>query len=95
MDNYKFTKGKWKKKDTNNIKCNGALIACAYGFVVKEGKYEYTIETELNALLISKAPEMLEMLNKLLPFISSKEPNENKVLTNEIKQLIIQATELK
>lgn len=48
-------------------------------------------EAQANAILISKAPEMLEMLEKLHPIF--KELNVNP-LANEIEQLIKSCTEL-
>ena len=48
-------------------------------------------EMEANALLISKAPEMLDMLNKVVLKLKG---NGFPSLQNEIEQLIKEATEL-
>lgn len=89
MDNYKFTKGKWILEDGKEIMCNKNLISTAYGFMVKN-KYTVTEESRANALLISKAPEMLEMLEKARKALLMVDP-----LSDEIEQLIKEATELK
>jgi hypothetical protein len=61
---FKGTKGKWEIS-LNDIKANEQIIVTAYGFFVK-GKYTHTEETKANSLLISKAPEMLEMLKRIM-----------------------------
>lgn len=82
---FKGTKGKWFVKGDNNINVGKKLIACAYGFDIKK-KYVYTDETKANALLISKAPEMLEMLNGIF--------EKRLISIIEIKQLIEEATKI-
>jgi hypothetical protein len=74
-------KGKWHlSKDAfenNIISCDGFFLA--------------EVRNDKNALLISKAPEMLEMLNK----ISNMHPDSNPIsIIKECKQLIKEATEL-
>jgi hypothetical protein len=61
---FKGTKGKWEinPKASRNVRCNNLTIAnCSSG---QNGENE--IEEKANALLISKAPEVLEMLNELI-----------------------------
>lgn len=75
---FKGTKGKWVKRD-NAVVTDAKLIAdCSW--VSQDDKY--------NALLISKAPEMLEFIKKLV---------DGKYLDyheEEAKQLIKSATEI-
>lgn len=58
-----------------------------YKYVVSDIQ-ETVEEAEANALLISKAPEMLEMLNRILQI------NFNDEIQKEIKQLIKEATKI-
>ncbi len=108
MSKFKGTKGKWECKNVNSVMVNHELIASVYGVMVK-GKYTYTEEVKANALLISKALEMLEQhendlkeLQLLHDFIfneqgySIKNPNLvwiDNAIENK-KQLIKQATEI-
>jgi hypothetical protein len=64
MSEFKGTKGKWEinPKASRNVRCNNLTIAnCSSG---QNGENE--IEEKANALLISKAPEMLEILKELI-----------------------------
>lgn len=92
---FKGTKGKWELKDCTLLNPNRdskkgniwEIAQCYTGFNEKE-----TItQCKANALLISKAPEMFEMLKDILSGIRG----ENFEVTEyEIEQLIKQATEL-
>lgn len=100
MSGFKGTKGKWclakaEMKDNkiielvvtseNKIKLdNGLRIIASLGYFNSADEID-----EANALLISKAPEMLEMLDKLKDHFGLFP--ENRIA---IKQLIKQATEL-
>jgi hypothetical protein len=90
MSEFKGTKGKWtsfKPQDgngfvyVNNEYLTTGTIATCYG----DGE-----EPQANALLISKAPEMLEMLKELI--------SGNRLLLEtdykKIEQLIKEATQL-
>ena len=81
---FKGTKGRWyvskAYKTINDEKGFG---------IAQENGIRNSNEWDANALLISKAPEMLEMLKKIL-----KEDNLSKSEYYEIKQLIKEATEL-
>jgi hypothetical protein len=97
---FKGTKGKWEvfshesnglieRTDAFAVDCTDyyeeTLAICA---VWRDfGEYE---EAKANALLISKAPEMLEMLKKAERTLREVYECENE----EIKQLIKEATEL-
>ena len=94
----KFTKGKWRhSKEHECITTSergiveGSKVICG---ISKYPSFDYSgVEAEANALLISKAPEMFEMLEKW----SILNPEHYKDLAgfiNETKQLLKEATEL-
>lgn len=96
MNVFKGTKGKWAvRKDALTVVENEQM------FVVTETDYPNTSieEQHANALLISKAPEMLEMLQDVLSL--QKENYGNGINTHlklsakakEIEDLIKSATE--
>jgi hypothetical protein len=69
-------------------------ITSGYGYF--EGKYGFRLTgfcSKENALLISKAPDMLEMLEKLVNEIKSEYKSDNELL-EEARMLIKSATEL-
>lgn len=81
---FKGTKGKWEVEfDTENLI---KYVKSEHIYIAKVGFGNE--EKQANALLISKAPEMLDMLNYLYANDLLKD-NANKVL-----ELIKQATEL-
>lgn len=87
MSEFKGTKGKWVL--LTGYKSCGVSIGNR-STMVFSNDFD---EDKSNALLISKAPEMLEMLQKILEI--NKHHNFNGHLINEqIEQLIKQATEL-
>lgn len=82
MKNFKGTKGKWQVKVSNEYSGDYSIFT--------ENGSPNRIEDESNALLISKAPEMLEMLAYLF---------ENDYISNisnvkKVSKLIKEATEL-
>ena len=93
---FKGTKGKW---DTFNdrVEQKGQfedIVICRF-------EPRMSMQSQYNALLISKAPEMLEMLNKLVDeFDFSNHFNDEDFLEDyskrisDIKQLIKESTEL-
>lgn len=105
MSEFKGTKGKWKylhseSKDAWNV--IGAQLGSRYkiarcpylqniDFSIEYNEQEKT-EQKANALLISKAPEMLELLNKVKFYAEVHGMQSD--LYNEIEQLIKQATEI-
>ena len=95
MSEFKGTKGKWVVEKTHEKgkwiqNEDGGYCAVSAGSTLEESK--------ANALLISKAPEMLEMLNRVLndvDFSSTLWGNDaGIILSEEIEQLIKEATEL-
>jgi hypothetical protein len=87
---FKGTKGNWhvcKKNETILCK-NDYGVAQIHG-VINECDWKY------NALLISKAPEMLEMLIKLTDQIDNEHVSDWLLeLQDDAKELIKEATEL-
>ena len=94
MENMEFkgTKGKWVAEKSEVVRhASSASISpywkqiCSF---VPSGQ-----EAKANAQLISKAPEMLEMLEKVLDVIAPEFPDdEQSNLIVSIKQLIKEAT---
>jgi hypothetical protein len=95
MTEFKGTKGKWAVLQTDEVESHLDIainteredcVCWVYS------KFDYQdFNGKANALLISKAPEMLEMLEKLEPIFREL----NVVgLANEIEQLIKEATEI-
>ena len=86
MSEFKGSKGKWEVSidqfENNNIICDG--------FYLGESRNKY------DALLISKAPEMLEMLKEVIEFTKKVQAPSTfaLLLRQEIEQLIKSATEL-
>lgn len=92
MTNFKGTKGKWKLCKTYD-----EMDKPSFSLTSDEGKIAYCYNLQLccgvqeranaNALLISKAPEMLEMLEDIVKYGGVAN-------FDKIKQLIKEATEL-
>ena len=86
---FKGTKGKWvawlgDKQTTSSVKIGSMEIEL-------EIDYDNKLDEErANALLISKAPEMLEMLKEIHSFLSSG----TRINSDDIEQLIKEATEI-
>jgi hypothetical protein len=94
MSNFKGTKGKWDySKQTGNIgHCFQAQIwRQDTKSLVIINPTETEQEANSNALLISKAPEMLEMLEDIL---SGMRGENFEVTELEIEKLIKEATEV-
>ena len=94
---FKGTKGKWRKFQLPN---GNMKITCDDWREFAEIEFKHWQNTEerrkqclYNALLISKAPEMLEILNRIHYDISNRGCLNN-VGLNDIEQLIKEATEL-
>lgn len=80
---FKGTKGKWFTKlgeVYSELAEDDELICEFHNYSSKE--------VQANAILISKAPEMLEMLKKLV------DTYELLGMSNQVKQLIKEATEI-
>ena len=101
MDNYNFTKGKWRKFQLPN---GNMKITCDDWREFAEIEFKHWQNTEerrkqclYNALLISKAPEMLEMLQKIVLMTETCNgtfEDFRERYNTETKQLIKEATEL-
>ena len=91
MNEFKGTKGKWEinSRASRNVRCNNLTVAnCSQG---QDGENE--TEEKANALLISKAPEMLEMLKELVKQNTYRGYEESEDVI-EAKQLIKEATQI-
>lgn len=97
MSEFKGTKGKWLLNPLTDptdpdYYClytkSGSFLTVQHIGTISKKYNDNPEETQYNALLISKAPEMLEMLNKLYANDLLKDNAE------EVLQLIKEATEL-
>ena len=89
MSKFKGTKGKWTKDDRCNIWSTSEkkiAMSCS----------SRRIEDEANALLISKSPQMLEMLEKIVGQFEKVDKlySRDKEIINDAKALINEATEI-
>jgi len=95
MDNTKFTKGEWNRVLLEKTEFSNRRNEVQYG---EDGEcVAEFVENDYDALLISKAPKMLEMLKSVLEIQKSYIGSANIELvykTKEIEQLIKEATEL-
>lgn len=93
----KGTKGKWEAYKPEHIGCYNVALGEANGFngyvELWHHHYENAKEAESNALLISKAPEMLEILKELVALHEMMVGDEG-TTTIKAKQLIKEATEI-
>lgn len=94
MSEFKGTKDKWILRENKSTimseeKCLIARVFDGKGNALLTDKSQSDIIVEANALLISKAPEMLEMLIDIL-----EQENISQSAHDEIVELIKQATEL-
>ncbi len=96
MDNTKFTKGKWRlglenKQSVVCDKFNGLIpTICRLDTI---NNLICDEEKEANSLLISKAPEMLEMLKNVQKLMDGNITEQNN-MWHKIESLIKQATEI-
>jgi hypothetical protein len=88
--NFKGTKGKWIAKLGDEQTTSYVHIGNMAIELEINGKHRIE-EEKANALLISKAPELLEML---IEAVSQLKGNGFPRLTGKIEQLIKEATEL-
>jgi threonine synthase len=90
---FKGTKGKWYLQEFTDAYTNIIRVKTETSDAIYLGSSSQNPNPEYryNALLISKAPEMLEMLKELKDRL---EYYNDTVSVNEIEQLIKEATEL-
>lgn len=87
MDNWKGTKGKWAKK---YFGCDPEMFIFSDSHRISIiPNYDSNYEQKANALLISKAPEMLDMLKQIKDYLA-----KGSYKRAEVEQLIKEATEL-
>jgi hypothetical protein len=91
MSEFKWTKGKWKAVGLEVWKAEGnpLIIGKAHQHNLNNMGLQ---EQQANALLISKAPEMLEMLVYFIGILQHTEGYQEDI--KQAKQLIKEATEL-
>lgn len=90
MSEFKGSKGKWRViKNSTTLSCNKEQIITCWFFTNRKE------EAKANALLISKAPEMLEMLKEIVhAFDSDNLHGYQEEILKQTKQLIKEATEI-
>jgi hypothetical protein len=98
MSNFKGTKGKWKLAE-NEYGYYTSVRNLDESRKVCTSRVNNQNESNANLLLISKSPEMLEMLEKVSIFIKENKGKNYMVEllrreVPEIEQLIKEATEL-
>ena len=96
MSKFKGTKGKWTTFKQNHIGCTNVSFSEHTEFepFIELWHHQFEnrkTEAEANAKLISCAPEMLEMLEKVCKKLNG---NGFPMLQTEIEQLIKKATEI-
>lgn len=106
MSEFKGTKGKWNYEIVRNSTCKICVVDNSFAEVYLPYNADDIKEMEANALLISKAPEMLEMLERVVALediicmggaVGEQWVGEAQALEemmDKIKQLIKSATEL-
>jgi hypothetical protein len=87
MSEFKGTKGKWSYIAGDINKLTVIKIGNAHEIELEINVKNRINEEIANALLISKAPEMLDMLKDIKDYLGSDK-------RQEVEQLIKQATEL-
>ena len=99
MNQFKGTKGKWEIEKTNDYHEDCRINHIPnIGIYFDENSDIEPEEIDANLLLISKAPEMLDMLKRVV-FLFKRGEYDNKgnigsELLNECNQLIKEASEL-
>ena|SRR5690606_25455891 len=100
MSEFKGTKGKWEYHGGDNSSIDIVLPNDTTISISRHHRYKDSelvgsrTEMEANALLISKAPEMLEMLIMINEGIHTMDFAQLEILQPEIEQLIQEATEI-
>ncbi|MFY7733753.1 MAG: hypothetical protein ACOVSR_09745 [Bacteroidia bacterium] len=96
MDNYKFTKGKWSFSDYGSCFAIETKLDNGQEHSVFTDQFchasKFNGDAKANALLISKAPEMLEMLKELHETLKDFDGWREEF--NKIENLIKEATEI-
>ena len=101
MSEFKGTKGKWYLQEFTDVYTNIIRVKTDVSDNIYLGSSSQNPNPEYraNALLISKAPQMLEMLkiarDKFLDLKHDKNLPELQEIQDQIEQLIKEATEIK
>lgn len=100
---FKGTKEKWEVIENQKENSNGFIAVriggfhCTYYGRIKMENEDFSEETKANALLISKAPEMLEMLKELRKWYEENQyrlGDYTPVVFSKALSLIKEATEI-
>lgn len=91
---FKGTKGGWKAVNRGNHWNNKKIDNIQIQYGNDEECISDHVYCKYDALLISKAPEMLEMLHKIENILTYDTIEPNSPLQEEIYNLIKQSTEL-
>lgn len=99
---FKGTKGKWNQNLFTHSRLvfvnNGATICemmpTNFEYCEKDEIDSLQKEIEYNALLISKAPEMLELLQRIEKILTYETIEPNSPIQDEIFELISEATKI-
>lgn len=90
---FKGTGKKWKNIGNEIWNKDGSPIIIGLAYPHNPNNVSID-EQKANALLISKAPEMLEMLKKCRDYFTAKTDWDSEERADEIWQLIKEATEI-
>jgi hypothetical protein len=94
MNEFKGTKGKWEIEKTNDYHEDCRINHIPnIGIYFDENSDIEPEEIDANLLLISKAPEMLDMLKKLVERLEENDLGRLNAVS-QAKQLIKEATQL-
>ena len=95
MDNYKFTKGKWQIAGSENtfVYALNEKGTNAFSLNINNDGKTPLEEQQANALLISKAPEMLEMIQSLIEAKNNGNDWDSEELFIKAEVLIKESTE--
>jgi len=88
MSEFKGTNGKWKVWQKEGLPIVGSLSGVSL-FIVSKSSETSPHHYDANALLISKAPEMLEML---INISKGFDDSKKHLIVNKAKQLIKEST---
>ena len=95
MDNYKFTKGKWQIAGSENtfVYALNEKGTNAFSLNINNDGKTPLEEQQANALLISKAPEMLYILQEFLSDFDNGLIEDFQITRDRFEKLIKEATE--
>ena len=95
MSEFKGTKGKWQSYTPDHIGCTNVKFGKEEwdGFIEVWHHHNGSVQAKSNALLISKAPEMLEMLQEFVLDFDNGLIDDFQIARDRFEKLIKEATE--